>query len=545
MRRLRFLCPVAVLLLLAPPGLAEPEVEAVRETLAGIAEGEPRVEGESISSVVLLPDLYARRDFRPLWQRPERLDELLAWIERSASFGLDPADYHRAAIERVRAGLRDAGGGTPWSRAALDVLATDAMIRLAYHLEFGKVDPQDLDANWNMTREIEGADPVGVLTEVMEAPNLAGAFARFGPDQPVYQRMREGLDRYRAILARGGFEPVAEGPTLELGASGPRVASLQRRLVASGDLEVDASSGDAFDEGLEAAVLRFQHRHRIDADGRVGPGTLEALNVPVEDRIDQIRVNLERSRWVLDEIVGDLVLVDIAGFELRYYEDSEEVWRTRVQVGRPYRRTPVFRSAIRYLDVNPTWTVPPGILRRDILPKVRRNPDYLGSKQMRLFDGSGAEVDPMGVDWSQERFPYRFVQDPGPTNALGRIKFMFPNSHFVFLHDTPSRALFERTDRTFSSGCIRVEDPLRLAELLFGDPERYGRAHFEGLIESGRTQSVNLPEPVTVVLLYWTIEVRPDGSVHFKQDPYDRDHAILEGLEGEFELGGRPGLERL
>jgi murein L,D-transpeptidase YcbB/YkuD len=386
---------------------------------------------------------------------------------------------------------------------------------------------------------------VGVLAEVIEAPNLAQAFSRFGPDHPAYERMRSGLERYRAILERGGYETSDAGPTLELGSSGPRVESLRRRLVASGDLEAQAATGDAFDAALEAGVVRFQRRHRIDDDGRVGAGTLEALNVPIEDRIDQIRVNLERSRWVLDEIVGDLVLVDIAGFELRYYEDSEEVWRTRVQVGRSYRRTPVFRSAIRYLDVNPTWTVPPGILRRDIVPRVRKDQGYLSSKQLRLFDSSGAEVDPTSVDWSQERFPYRFVQDPGPGNALGRIKFMFPNSHFIFLHDTPSRALFERTDRTFSSGCIRVEDPLKLAELLFGDPERFGRSHFERLIEGKQTQSVNLPEPVTVVLLYWTIEVRPDGSVHFKQDPYDRDRAVLEALEGDFEFKGRPGLERL
>ena len=343
----------------------------------------------------------------------------------------------------------------------------------------------------------------------------------------------------------GGYEPVPGGPVLKLGVVDPRTPILRRRLAASGDLAPHAVSGEEFDEILEAAVARFQRRHRIEDDGVVGAGTLEALNVPVEARIDQIRVNLERGRWVLDEIQGDLVLVDIAGFELRYYEASREVWRTRVQVGRPYRRTPVFRSAIRYVEVNPTWTVPPGILRRDILPKLREDPGYLASKQMRIFDTSGREVDPNSVDWSQERFPYRFVQDPGPANALGRIKFMFPNSHFVFLHDTPSRALFERNDRTFSSGCIRVQDPLELADLLFDDSEEWDRSRFEAFIESRETRAVTLPEPVTVVLLYWTVDTPPDGSVHFKRDPYDRDRMLLEALDRDFEFKGRPGLERL
>lgn len=539
----RILLTAAVLLLCGPAALADPVQQVLREAVARIAEGEPEALGEPISSVVVLPALYAGRDFQPLW-RPHRIEELLAQIRASAGSGLDPEDYHLAAIERMRDRVREAEDAA-WDRAGLDLLATDALIRLAYHLEFGKVDPQALDANWNMVREIEGADPVEVIGRVIADPDLAGALSRFGPDHPAYQGMRRGLERYRAIAARGGFEPVPDGAALRLGSVDPRVPALRRRLVASGDLPGGTTDRAEFDESLEAAVVRFQRRHRIPQDGVVGASTLEALNVPVEDRIDQIRVNLERGRWVLDEIGGDLVLVDIAGFELRYYEGFQEVWRTRVQVGRPYRRTPVFRSAIRYLEINPTWTVPPGILRRDVVPKARSDPDYLSRQHMRLFDAQGHEVDPAGVDWSRERLPYRFVQDPGPWNALGRIKFMFPNPHFVFLHDTPSRELFERTDRTFSSGCIRVEDPLQLAEFLLHDRSQWNRSRFKSMIEDGRTRTVTLPQPVTVVLLYWTIEIAPDGSVHFKRDPYGRDEAVLEALAGAFEFKGRPGLERL
>ena len=311
----------------------------------------------------------------------------------------------------------------------------------------------------------------------------------------------------------------------------------------TGDLEAEALNSENFDDPLEQAVIRFQNRHHLTADGAVGKQTLATLNVPVEDRIDQIKINLERARWVLHAISGKFVIVDIAGFEIFVYKNDQFLWTSRVQVGRPFRQTPVFKSEITYLELNPTWTVPPGILARDILPAVKKDANYLKDRSIRVIDRTGKIVNQDTIDWSKysgPNFPYMLRQDPGPNNALGLIKIMFPNQHLVYIHDTPSKSLFERADRTFSSGCIRTEKPFELAELLLGDPDKWNPDSFKQIIDSGRTQSITLPKPVPVLLFYWTVSVRPDGTVRFKRDPYQRDAGVLEGLIGDFKFRKRP-----
>ena len=315
----------------------------------------------------------------------------------------------------------------------------------------------------------------------------------------------------------------------------------------TGDLASEASDSTRFDRELEQAVSRFQERHGLTPDGIVGPGTVEAANVTVEARIDQIRANLERARWIFHAVHGKFVLVDIAGFEVEIRQEDGLIWTCRAQVGKPYRETPVFRSDIKYLVFCPTWTIPPGILEKDTLPAVKRDPDYLTQRNINAIDRNGNVVDQASIDWSKHSagdLPYTLRQEPGPNNALGQIKFIFPNPHFVYLHDTPSRSLFDQTDRAFSSGCIRVEKPFEQAELLLNDPEKWNREEIKKAIESGKTRTVFLPEPIPVLLLYWTVEVSPGGEVYFKKDIYGRDEAVLEGLNGEFRFRKRPTAGR-
>lgn len=336
---------------------------------------------------------------------------------------------------------------------------------------------------------------------------------------------------------------MADGPTLKKGMEDNRILLLRKRLKTTGDLESDASNLETFDDQLEQAVIRFQNRHYLSADGTVGKQTLAALNIPVEDRIDQIRINMERLRWVLHAISGQFVITDIAGFEVFVYKDDEIVWTSRVQVGKPYRKTPVFKSEIKYLELNPTWTVPPGILAKDILPAVKKDPNYLKERNINVIDRSGKTVNQETIDWSKytgRNFPYQLRQEPGPANALGLIKIMFPNKHLVYIHDTPSKALFDRTDRTFSSSCIRTEKPFELAEILLDDPDKWNPESFKQVIDSGRTQRVMLAKPVPVLLFYWTVAVSPDGTVRFKKDPYKRDADVLQGLNGNFKFRKRP-----
>ena len=262
------------------------------------------------------------------------------------------------------------------------------------------------------------------------------------------------------------------------------------------------------------------------------------MNVPVEARIDQIRVNLERARWVLHELKGDFVLVDVAGFDVTYFRNDEPVWTSRVIVGRPYRETPIFKSLITYVVFNPTWTIPPTILVKDKLPVIKRDPGYLKRNNIRVIDSRGREVNAASVNWSRYGAgnlpPFQLRQDPGEDNALGLVKIMFPNPHMVYLHDTPSKSLFDKDERTFSSGCIRVQNAFELAELVLNDPAQWNQETMAAVVATKKMQTVNLAKPVPVLILYWTAQPRPDGQVLFRNDVYDRDPATLAALDSPF-----------
>ncbi len=505
--------------------------ESIRQAMEQLeATGSLEVAGEAIAARKLLPDMYERRGFEPLWSNAAAIDVLLGEIAAAEGDGLNPADYHLEV-------LRNADTGEAFSVEDRDLLLSDALVRLASHLYRGKVDAADLDRNWNLNRPISARDPGELLLEMIEAGQLAQGLDSLRPRHPAYGRLKSALARYRAIAADGGWDEIPPGPALKPGMTDARVPALYARLVRTGDMNMGFSASDLYDETLEAGVRRFQQRHGLEADGVVGPATLRELNLPVSVRMDQIRVNLERARWVLHEIGGRQVVVDIAGFEVYVVRDGEIVWRSRSQVGRPYRQTPVFRDDIRYLVVNPDWTVPRGILSRDILPKIQKDPGYLAAQNMRVLTPGGDDVDPASVDWNSytgSSFPYIIRQDPGPDNALGRIKIMFPNSHAVYLHDTPARALYDRTERTFSSGCIRVEDAFGLGSILLNDPELWSRERLEAAATGTSPRTINLSEPWPVLLLYWTVSVDGNGSVAFRPDIYDRDPPVLERLTAPF-----------
>jgi murein L,D-transpeptidase YcbB/YkuD len=229
-------------------------------------------------------------------------------------------------------------------------------------------------------------------------------------------------------------------------------------------------------------------------------------------------------------------VVNIAGFQMYVFEGREVVWESRIMVGKTYRKTPVFRGDMEYLVINPTWTVPPGILARDTLPAIKNDPGYLKRKNMRVLKFDGTEVDPTTIDWPSMKaqgFPYMLRQGPGPANALGRVKFIFPNSHYVFLHDTPSKGLFDQSERAFSSGCIRVENPFDLAEILLGDQPNQSRADIDAAVKSGDTKTVRLSQDQSILIIYLTAFAEPDGTVHFYNDIYERDAAVLEELDGD------------
>jgi murein L,D-transpeptidase YcbB/YkuD len=503
------------------------------------------IDGETVASVQVLPALYEQHNYARLWTRPESVNQLLDILDSIDRDGLDAADYHAAALKALRGQIEETGTADPALAAKYDILLTDSLIRLGYHLLVGKVDPVELDNNWNMASTIGDLDTTLALAQSINEGSISELVDRLRPQDPIYANFKAALARYRNIEKQGGWQPVPSGPTLKPGMRDARVAELRKRLAATGILPTGDLTSTSFDTSVEAGVKEFQRQHGLEADGLVGKATLAAMNVPVEARIDQIRVNLERARWVLHNLPDEYVLTDIAGFRVTYVRDGDVIWASRAQVGKPFRKTPVFRSEITYLDINPTWTVPPTILYQDIIPKLQKDPDYLKKKDMRVLQHNGKPVDDSTIDWSKYsngRFPYMIRQSPGPKNALGRIKFMFPNKHSVYLHDTPNKSLFGRTERAFSSGCIRVENPYDFAELLLKS-DQWNKTRILEVVDSKKTTSVRLPSPVTVILLYWTVDADAEGHVVFKTDIYNRDRLILAGLERPFRFRKGPILD--
>lgn len=530
----------------APQVLQQTELldEFLRDRIeeAGIP---PRIAvgNELIHASAVLPLFYEQRAYAPAWCHDggmdSRADSLLEAIRNADQEGLNPNDYHLEKIGSLWASVyqQQAEKKRHDSRQLvdLDLLLTDAFLVYGSHLLAGKINPETIDSEWFANRR--EIDLAAHLQTALEKNQITEALRSLLPPQPGYARLRKALARYRDIAANGGWPVVPDGPKLQKSDHGERVVALRRRLIAAGDLDpTEGDSLDLFDDAVAEALRKFQRRHGLEVDGVAGAATLANLNVPVAERIRQVILNMERWRWLPQDLGQRHLLVNIANFELDVFESGEIVLMMRVMVGRDYRRTPVFSDRMTYLVLSPYWHVPPGIATRDILPAVKKDLGYLAKQNMKVFQGWGAEaraIDPATINWqtmTARNLNYRFRQDPGPANALGRVKFMFPNRFNVYLHDTPSRELFTRMERAFSSGCIRVEKPIELAEyVLRGDPQ-WTRANIEAAFKKWQEQTVRLPEPIPVHLLYWTAWANDDGSINFRRDIYERDKRVEEAL---------------
>ena len=498
-----------------------------------LADKSLQIEGTRILAEQTILDVYRDNDFRPMWTRPQ-VESLIRMIKTASDHGLDPADYNADALFTVLTQwLTDP---TDEVRARAEILLTESLLRYAYHRRYGKAKANQIDPDINFRRQTFNGQAVSKnIHDAMASPSLDAFVEQAAPSGPYYHKLQHWLGVYRKIQAEGGWPTVPEGPTLRAGDESPRVAAIRAHLETAGYLDEPPGTRPAyFDTELQQAVRQFQLRHNLDADGVVGKMSIEAMNVPVESRADQIRISLERLRWADQERSDTQVAVNIAGFEALFFKDGELAWTTRAMVGKNYRKTPVFRGDIAYMEFNPTWTIPPGILRNDTLPAIKRDPNYLASKQIEVIDNKGKVIDPNTVNWKQYKnsVPYTLRQTPGPHNSLGTVKFIFPNEHFVFLHDTPHRELFDRPERAFSSGCIRIEDPLRLAELLLDDPLKYNRSSLQAIVDSRKTQRISLKPKIPVAILYLTAALDGDGQVTFMKDIYGRDPAVLAALDG-------------
>jgi murein L,D-transpeptidase YcbB/YkuD len=387
---------------------------------------------------------------------------------------------------------------------------------------------------------------------------LAGAAGGSGAQAPRSPgAVLADLEALRAELGRvaaaGGWARIPSGPALEVGDRGARVALLRERLWRAGDLSGEGrapADAEAFDAELDTAVRRFQARHGLVADGIVGSATIGALDVPVERRIAQIDANLVRWRALPQDLGENYVLVNAAAFQVELVEAGTVAGRYRAIVGRTDRPTPVFTAEMTYVALAPFWEVPPGIARNDVLPRIKADPGYLAAQRMRVFDAAtGRAVDPITVNWSEVtsenvNLGFRFRADPGPTNPLGRVKFIYPNPNNSYMHDTPARELFERPVRTFSSGCVRVESALDLAVRILGAVPGWSLARIEETIARGVEHRVDLPRPLRVYVQYFTAWVDEDGVPQFREDIYGRDGAARSGAADRGTPASTVGLAR-
>jgi murein L,D-transpeptidase YcbB/YkuD len=516
----------------ATPSTVDQELEWLIERMR--ASGSIEIAGETVRASDVTVQVYERRGFAPLWSREGSLDALLRTLQTVYTDGLDPDVYHRALL-----GGLDSAGLDPLRAAEFDLLATDALVRLSHDLRFSRAQPVDFTGLVNGAGPFGGTDPADDILEALASGHLEQRVAALRPSHFEYDQLRRGLAGLRATEGAGGWEPLPTGPTMQRDRPDIRIPPLRRRLTLSGDLPAEApglgSSRDPsrFDGPLEDAVKAFQHRHGLNQDGLVGWRTLEALNVPVERRIDQIRVNLERSRAVAHELPDTFVSVNVASARVHLVRSQTVEWETRAVVGADRTQTPIFSALMRYIDLNPTWTVPSGIVE-EVLDTVRVDPRYLEGRGMHVLDADGRPVDASTLDFSTftaETFPYVFRQESGPTNPLGRLKLMFPNPYRVYLHDSPERWLFALERRLFSHGCIRVEDPVGLAVEVLEEPGTWSREALEAAIEEGETRTIPLTRPLMVFITYRTAEVDREGRLHFYPDVYERDPEVLAALD--------------
>ncbi len=532
-----FACAAIVLFLFAVPTRSQQVrsafdavgVPPLTQEISAIVESEDLLPLPLQQVREFLKFYYLADQGAPLWIGTGRMGELIAYLRRAEEDGLFAHDYPVDYLETLQNRL----GEDISAQAEAELYFTAFFLNYASDLKVGRFIPRKVDPDIYV--QVKQIDPLETIRRLSRTTSIRQFFREWQPLNPEYRELRRMLTIHREIAANGGWGKISIGEgALKPEMRDPRIAELRNRLESSGDISHQNHDRDVYDEGLGIAITGFQRRHGLDADGVVGKKTFFALNISVEERIRQIEVNMERWRWLTEDLGDHYILVNIAGFQLERVRDGVIEETMRVVVGRPYRQSPVFSDSIKYLEFNPTWTAPYSIAVRDELPVLQSNPAHLVELGFEALQ-NGQSVNIMTVDWNQydrHHFPFTLRQAPGPRNALGRVKFMFPNEHSVYLHDTPSRSLFARTTRAFSSGCIRLQRPLELAEqvLRLQGVGGWPRSRIDQTISSRKRTVVKLAKPLNVHLTYSTAWVGEGGTLNFRPDIYGRDKKLYRAL---------------
>lgn len=493
-------------------------------------------EGENISFYQELIEFYQQRYYKSVWLDQSNFKRnakaLLNSIKKSYAEGLDPQAYHLAYIEK--AVNADLNTNSTAKKALFDIFLTDAYLNLASDYLNGKTNAEIIIEDNNY--QADSLNIKKLLDSLLANENLEKSLNSKLPNTEAYQRLKEKLFYYRDSGRITAWPQIKGEAILAENHQGVRVKRLSQNLKARNYLnQSDLKQNSIFNQQIKEAVIKFQKDYGLTSDGIVGQKTLRALNIPLETRIKQLIINMERWRWLPENLGDRYIYVNIANYKLKVYEKQQKIMEMKTIVGKKQRSTPVFSDKIKYLVLNPYWYVPHTIAVEDKLPLIKKDIDYLKDNNYSLFKYTGnnslEKIDPTKIDWTKitkNNFNYLLRQEPGEQNALGRVKFMFPNQFSIYLHDTPGRYLFSEQERNFSSGCIRIEQPISLAEYLLSDQEKWNRKNIEAEIKRDKEKIIYLKNPIRIYLQYNTVWVDQESKLNFREDIYNRDQKIID-----------------
>jgi len=471
---------------------------------------------------------YVRDQGTIYWVGTGRMTPFVQRLEDAEDDGLNPGDYPIDSLIDLRDGV---AGGDAHDAALAELYFSAFFVQYAADLKIGRVTPQKVDPRLFRTQKT--IDVLRVLTDLKKQRDPAKFLAAFESRNPHYKALKDMLVLYRAMAEAGGWPTIAQGPNIAAGGSDPRVPQIRKLLAMSGDYRGPATSSAVYDGDLQAAMKRFQLRNGLEAKGLIGKQTIVALNIPPADRARQIMLNMERWRWMPEQLGAHYFMVNLAAFELQEVEAQTVITRMNVVVGAVATATPEFSDELEYVEVNPTWTVPYNIATGEMLPKLRANPFAYAADFDVFMNG---KLTSWGtIDWNaygKGNFPFTFRQHPGPKNALGKVKFMLPNVHNIYLHDTPAKDKFLQTTRAFSHGCIRLSRPIELAYHVIGDIVGWPKPRIDAVFASMATVRIPLPQRIPVHLIYATAFDGVNG-IEFRPDIYGRDRKLYAALYGK------------
>jgi len=516
----RFTVALAFLTLLTALLFTAPELRA-ESTAFKKAVAQAAAQNKIISA------FYKARNYEPIWfggRNNQRRRAFLDALSRAPAHGLPLGRYDAAQVRAALSGFKSAK-----ERGKIEVQTTRQFLQYARDIQSGILEPRKIDEN--MTLRPPRRDPLALLQAISKGS--ASAFLRKLPPQTAdYQGLLKEKRRMEQVVARGGWGPKVSASKLKVGSSGKAVVALRKRLSKLGYPGSGVSS--KYDKSLVQAVARFQRDYGLVADGVAGKATLAAINTSATTRLMQTVIGLERVRWLNKTLGKRHILVNEAAFTAQIFDKGRETFLTRVVVGQAGRwRTPEFEKKMTHMIVNPSWYVPASIAGLEDLPLLKESNEALTRQDLVMTDDAGQVVNPRNIDFSgytKDNFPYSLRQPPSGANALGKVKFLFPNKHAIYLHDTPAKRLFGYDSRMFSHGCVRVEKPDELAYALLSRQTQNPKKVFDDLVASGEETRVNLKEPVPIYLVYRTVFVDKTGRARYRADGYNVDGKVFKAL---------------